>query len=123
MTNEFEPRVARARRQSVRARERLTGTLVEIQNRLRPGALLEDAMEDLRLKADEMAQEAVDLVRNKPATVAGVVLAVIAYLFRGQLLDALGVLLKRGDETEDESHEFEQESGVGDVPRDMEERT
>jgi len=118
--NEIDPRLVRARRQSEAARTRLTGTLVEIQNRLRPAALIDEALEDLREKADEMAHDAIEMVKARPLTAAGVVLAVLAYLFRGQLLDALGAVLDRAKATEVETHEFEREGGAGEIPALME---
>lgn len=94
MTRE-EIRLAGARRESSAARARLTGTLIELQNRLKPKALIEEALEDLREKADEIAAEAIETVKKRPFTTAAIVLAVLAWVFRAPILSALGDLVDR----------------------------
>lgn len=81
-----ELRLKRARRDSVAARARLTGTLVELQHRLKPKVLMEDAIEEVREKADEIVKEAIDAAKQRPAAAAAIVLGIVAWLFRGRLL-------------------------------------
>lgn len=92
--------LARARRQSEASRARLTETLVELQNRLKPKALIEDALEEIREKTDELAEQAIDTVRRRPFTAAAVALAVLAWLFRAPILSAIGDLLGMGETEE-----------------------
>lgn len=89
MTRE-EIRLARARLESAEARARLTGTLIEVQNRLKPKALIEEALEDLREKADEIAADAIETVKKRPFTAAILVVAVLAWIFRAPILSAIG---------------------------------
>lgn len=93
--NREEIRLLRARRESAAARARLTGTLVELQNRLKPKALIEEALEDLREKADEIAADAIETVKQRPFTTAAIVLAVLAWVFRAPILSALGDLVDK----------------------------
>jgi ElaB/YqjD/DUF883 family membrane-anchored ribosome-binding protein len=94
--------LVRARRESEASRARLTGTLIELQNRLKPKALIEDALEDIREKADELAEQAIETVRRRPFASAAVVLAVLAWLFRAPILSAIGNMLgMNGKETEE----------------------
>lgn len=102
-----ERELVRARQEAARARAQLTGTLVELQGRLKPSALLEEAVEELREKADELTREGIALVKARPAATAGVVAAVLVYLFRGALWDALVAAFSRGKATDACSQEFQ----------------
>lgn len=108
--------LARARMRALTARTRLTGTLVELQTRLRPGALLEEAFEELREKTAEMADEAVSMVKERPGTAAGIVAAVLIYIFRGPLWDVLTDMFSRGEATDPASSEFEDGNGPASLP-------
>jgi thioesterase domain-containing protein len=99
--NREEMRLFRARRDSAAARARLTGTLIELQNRLKPKALIEEALEDLREKADEIANEAIETVKQRPFTTAAIVLAVLAWVFRAPILSAVSDLFERMKATRD----------------------
>jgi hypothetical protein len=100
--NREELLLARARRESASARTRLTGTLVELQHRLRPKVLIEDAIDDLRDKADELTASALDAAKQRPFTAAAIVLAVVAWLFRGRLIEAVeGLMGLRATEEDD----------------------
>lgn len=90
-----EIRLARARRESAEARARLTGTLIEVQKRLKPKALIEEALEDLREKADEIAADAIETVKKRPFTAAAFVVAVLAWVFRAPILSAIGDVVER----------------------------
>jgi len=93
--NREELRLFRARRDSAAARARLTGTLIELQRRLKPKALIEDAMDDLREKADEIVNETIETVRRRPFTSAAIVVAVLAWVFRAPILSALSGLFDK----------------------------
>jgi hypothetical protein len=88
-------RLQRARRDSVAARTRLTGTLVELQHRLRPKVLINDAIEEVREKADEMVRDTIDAAKQRPAAAAAIILGVFAWLFRGKLLGIIESVFSR----------------------------
>lgn len=90
-----EVRLARARQESSVARARLTGTLVEVQKRLKPKALIEEALGDLREKADDIAADAIETVRKRPFAAAAVAVAVLAWIFRTPILSAIGDAVER----------------------------
>lgn len=77
-----EPSLAVAEERSDRARQRLAGTLVEIQARLKPKALVREAMQELREAGQELAHEALESAKRHPLTVAGVVTAIGLFLAR-----------------------------------------
>ena len=107
---ETERVLLRARLESERARARLTGTMVEMQNRLRPAALIEEAVDELREKASESAKEALAFVKARPVTAAGIVAAALVYLFRARLFNAMMAIFSRARETADADQEFHDES-------------
>lgn len=82
-----DPQVEAARAEAERARERLLATVHEIQFRLKPATLAEEALEAVRRRGEsavetvkrrgeEIAEETAEAVRRRPvaasATVAGV---------------------------------------------------
>lgn len=105
-----ERTLLRARRESERARTRLTGTMIEMQNRLRPAVLIEEAIDELREKASESAKEALEFVKARPMTAAGILAAALVYLFRGRLFDAVISIFSRTRETAHADQEFHDES-------------
>lgn len=102
-----ERELARAREEATRARAQLTGLLVEIQQRLKPSALIEEVVEELREKADALAREGVEMVKARPAATLGVVAAVLAYFFRGPLWNAIASLLSGEAATDAPAQEFQ----------------
>ncbi len=68
--------------QAREARARLAGTAQQLQSRLAPSRLLDDAVENVRSGATELAQTTADAARRRPhvAVVAGAVgLALVAH--------------------------------------------
>jgi hypothetical protein len=90
-----ELRLLRARRASTAARARLTGTLVELQHRLRPKVLFDDAVEEVREKADEIVRDAIDAAKQRPVAAAAIVLGIVAWLFRGKLASLVESVFSR----------------------------
>jgi ElaB/YqjD/DUF883 family membrane-anchored ribosome-binding protein len=85
-----------AERQAETARQRLAGTLVELQARLNPKALVRDAVQELKETGGEFARDGLDAVKRHPLTVGGIAAAIGLFLVRRpirQLLD------RRPDET------------------------
>ncbi|MGE5722161.1 MAG: DUF3618 domain-containing protein [Sphingomonadales bacterium] len=78
-----------------RARKRLASTLGELQQRLKPGALAGQAWSGVREKGSEIADDAVEAVRERPAATAGVLAAFALFLARGQIISAASRLAFR----------------------------
>ena len=86
------PEIAAARIEAQRARARLMDTARELQERLSPGALAQNAWEGAKSKGADLAEEAVDAVRRRPAIASGVVAAIALFLAREPLIDMAGKL-------------------------------
>ena len=52
------------------ARAQLSGTVEEIQSRLAPSQLLDDAISGVKTRSADLAETASDVVRDRPGTVA-----------------------------------------------------
>jgi ElaB/YqjD/DUF883 family membrane-anchored ribosome-binding protein len=88
------------------ARARLFGTVQEIQARMTPANLLDEAMSAARARSTEMVENAGRAARDRPATVAATVAGIGLLLARKPLLRLAGKLLRRGEETPDADHQF-----------------
>jgi hypothetical protein len=86
------PEVAAARIEAERARARLMDTARELQDRLSPGTLAQSAWAGAKSKGVDLAEEAVDAVRKRPAIAGGVVAAIALFLAREPLIDMAGKL-------------------------------
>ena len=84
------PQVAAARIETERARSRLMETARELQERLSPGNLAQNAWEGAKIKGADLAEDAVDAVRRRPAIASAVVAAVAMFLAREPLKDLAG---------------------------------
>ena len=92
------PQVAAARIQAEKARAQLMETAHELQQRLSPGTLAHNAWEGAKMKGADLAEDAVDAVRRRPAIAGGIVAALALFLAREPLIDA-GKKLGRGATT------------------------
>ncbi|HZB69371.1 MAG TPA: DUF3618 domain-containing protein [Sphingomicrobium sp.] len=86
------PEVAAARIEAERARARLMETARELQERLSPATLAQNAWEGAKSKGADLAEDAVDAVRRRPAIASGVVAAIALFLAREPLIDMAGKL-------------------------------
>ena len=84
-----------ARRRSIAARARLDMTLVETQERLRPGSLAGEAWDGAKSKAAQKAFEAFEAAKARPAATATAVGAIALFLARGPVTRAIGRLFGR----------------------------
>jgi ElaB/YqjD/DUF883 family membrane-anchored ribosome-binding protein len=67
------------------ARARLAGTLVDIQARLKPKALVREAMQEMKEAAQEVARDGLDSLKRHPLTLAGATAALGLLFARGPL--------------------------------------
>lgn len=84
------PEIAAARIEAERARGRLMGTARELQERLSPARLSRDAWHGAKTKGADLAEDAVDAVRSRPAVAGGVAAAIALFLAREPLIDLAG---------------------------------
>ncbi len=84
------PETAAARIEAERARARLMDTARELQERLSPAVLAQNAWEGAKSKGADLAEDAVDAVRRRPAIAGGVAAAIALFLAREPLIDMAG---------------------------------
>ncbi len=83
------PPIIAARIDVERRRGELLETVSLLQARLAPRTLAADAWEKAKSKGADLAEEAVDAVKARPAAVGGVAAAVALFLAREPLKDAV----------------------------------
>jgi ElaB/YqjD/DUF883 family membrane-anchored ribosome-binding protein len=81
-----KPEQVAARVEAERARAKLMGTAHELQTRLSPGTIANNAWTGAKTRSADLAEEAVDVVRTRPAMAGGVAAAVGLFLVRNPLL-------------------------------------
>lgn len=102
------PEVTAARIEAGRARARLVGTAQDLQTRLSPKLLAQNAWEGAKDKGADLAEDAVDAVKKRPLAATGIVAAIAMFLAREPLKDLAGKLVGGGkDVVEVEDVEFE----------------
>ena len=107
------PQMLAARLEVERRRGRMIDTSRELQARLSPKKLTQDAWEGAKSKGADIAESAVDAVKARPVATVGVLAAVTMFLARGPLMDLVGSLAgnakapkrtrKKSEETKTES--------------------
>lgn len=80
------PEIVAARARAEAARQRLLTSAHELQARLRPATLAENAKAVVMDKGEALADTASDFARRKPAVVGGVAAAGLAFLARKPIL-------------------------------------
>ncbi|WP_380879160.1 hypothetical protein ACFB49_20700 [Sphingomonas sp. DBB INV C78] len=93
--------IAIARANADAARARLMGTLGQIQSRLAPRNLAEDAWEKVRDHGGELAGKALQGAKEKPVRTAAIIGAVALFFARKPIIRGVTNLLNGdGDETD-----------------------
>ena len=82
------PKVAAARIEVERAKGALLDTVGELVERFQPHNLVDDIWEQAKIKGADLAEDAVDAVKNRPVAVGGVVAALTMFLAREPIKDA-----------------------------------
>jgi ElaB/YqjD/DUF883 family membrane-anchored ribosome-binding protein len=88
------------------ARTRLLATVEEIQARMTPANILDEAMTAARARSSEMVGNAGRAASERPATVAATVAGIGLLLARKPLLRLAMRFLHRDKETPDADHQF-----------------
>ena len=84
--------ITAARAEVDRRRARVMDTAHELQDRLSPKVLANNAWQGAKEKGADLAEDAVDAVRARPLTATGVVAAITMFLAREPLIDLAGRL-------------------------------
>ena len=79
----------RAKLEAELAKKKLTSTMSMLQERLRPGNLASEAWSGVRGKSAEVADNTLQLVKDRPAAVSGVIAAIVLFLMRHPLMNLL----------------------------------
>jgi ElaB/YqjD/DUF883 family membrane-anchored ribosome-binding protein len=95
MSFEFDD-IDRAEARTREARARLFATLGEVQDRLKPSHLAQDAVESAAQGVASVARKGAEAVRNRPFATAGVVATIGLVMARGWIGD---IVSGRGKET------------------------
>lgn len=85
MSDAEKPGVAGAEVGAKAARERLTGTLSDIQSRLNPKTLAREAVSDLRETGSELARDGIDVARRYPLRLAAIAAGLGIFAARGPI--------------------------------------
>lgn len=84
------PEIAAARINAERARGRVMASAHQLQERLSPKVIAKNAWEGAKMKGADLAEDAVDAVKRRPAAVGSVAAALILFLARHPLMDLAG---------------------------------
>lgn len=84
------PEVAAARINAERARGRMMASAHLLQERLSPKTLAQNAWEGAKVKGADLAEDAVDAVKRRPAAAGSVAAALVLFLARHPLMNLAG---------------------------------
>lgn len=93
-----EADLARAQYEAIQAKKRMMSTAGALQYRLKPGTLASHAWEGVRDKSTDLADDALQAVKERPAAASGVIAAIVIYLARDPLWRGAMKLFARGNE-------------------------
>ena len=96
------PQVQEARERAELARHRMMEKAQELQHRLAPKTLAQDAWEGAKSKGADLAEDAVDAVRARPVAATGIAAAFAMFLAREPLMDLVGKLWNGKSKNKDE---------------------
>ena len=86
------PKVSAARIEVARTRAALIDTARDLQSRLQPKTLANEAWEKAKIKGADLAEDAVDAVKKRPVATGGVIAALTMFLAREPIKDAVSNL-------------------------------
>ena len=97
-----EAELARARYEAIQAKKRLASSAAALQYRLKPGTIVNNAWEGVRDKGSEIADDAMQAVKERPAAASGVLAAIAIFLARHPLARVTSRIFSRGGNDEDD---------------------
>jgi ElaB/YqjD/DUF883 family membrane-anchored ribosome-binding protein len=86
-------KVAEARIEAERARDKVMASAQALQARLSPKVLARDTWEGAKMKGADLVEDAVDAVKARPYAATGVAAAIALFLAREPLIDLAGKLV------------------------------
>ena len=86
-------KVAEARIEAERARDKVMASAQALQVRLSPKVLARDAWEGTKSKGADLVEDAVDAVKARPYAASGVAAAIALFLAREPLIDLAGKIV------------------------------
>ena len=92
--------IRRAKLEAELARQRLSTTVSQLQDRLSPGTLATNAWEGVKEKSADMADDAVQAVKARPVAVSAALGAFTLFLARQPIRSAVSWLWPRKRETD-----------------------
>lgn len=95
-----EAELARAKYEAIQARKRLASTTGALQYRLKPATIANHAWEGVRDKSSELADDALQAVKERPAAASGALAAVIVFLARHPLWRAATWIVSKKESDE-----------------------
>ncbi len=93
-----EADLARAQYEALQARKRVMATAGALQYRLKPATIANNAWEGVRDKSTELADDALQAVKERPGAASGVVAAIVVFLARHPLWRAATWIVSRREE-------------------------
>ncbi len=95
-------RLAQAKYEAKQARVRLVATAGALQDRLHPAHLASNAWQGVREKSGELAEDAIQAVRERPVKASGVVAGIALFLARDSIRSLVSSLLNRENEQDED---------------------
>lgn len=98
MTKAPERTLTDAQAEVEQAKKRLASTLGALKYRLSPGTIVNNAWEGVRGKSSDIADDAIQAVKDRPMTASGVLAAVFIFLARDPLWSLVSGWFRAADE-------------------------
>ena len=89
------PELVRAKQEAERSRRRLQATVAELQQKLKPANIANNAIQGVKDKGEALAGDAVEAVRARPVATRAALGAVTLLLARRPLRSAVGWIFRR----------------------------
>ncbi len=90
----------RAKVEAELAKKKLSSTMGELQTRLKPGNLASEAWSGVRDKGEDLADNTMQTVKERPAAASGIAAAILIFLAREPLWRALKKLFSGEDHSD-----------------------
>ena len=92
--------IEEAKREVERARRQFASTAGALQYRLKPANLMSSAWDGVREKSGEMADDAIETVKERPVAASGILAGIVLFLAREPLWRLASGFLRQDEEDE-----------------------